>query len=108
MAQQPLFPRNPKDDPRQEAARKAALARGPVRMMARAEALVRVIVRLYLGLLVAALPWLGIWAENNLWTYSPVLVALAGNGFVRGLVSGLGLLNLWLAVVDARTARELF
>ena len=91
MAQQPLFPPNPKDDPRQ-----------------RAEALVRVIVRLYLGLLVAALPGLGIWAENNLWTYSPVLVTLAGNGFVRGLVSGLGLLNLWLAVIDARTARELF
>ncbi len=107
MAQQPLFPRN-SEDPRQEAARKAALARGPVRMMARAEALVRVVVRLYLGLLVAALPWLGVWAENNLWTYSPALFGLAGNGFFRGLVSGLGLLNIWLAVADARSARELF
>ena len=113
MAQQRnLFPPNPKETPREEAARRAAVAPGspnsPIRFLARTEALVRVVVRLYLGLLVTALPWLGVWAQNNLWTYNPALTALAGSGFVRGLVTGLGLLNIWMAVEDARTARELF
>ncbi len=101
MAQQPdLFTPNPKQAP-QPAGR-------PVRFLARTEALVRVVVRLYLGLLVTALPWLSVWAQNNLWTYNPALLSLAESGFVRGLISGLGLLNIWLAVEDARTARDLF
>ncbi len=109
MAQQSnLFPPNPSGDPRQDEARRTALRRGPVSMLVRIEALVRVIVRLYLGLLVTALPWLAVWAQNNLWTYSPILSVLAGNGFVRGVISGMGLLNLWMAIEDARSARELF
>ena len=109
MAQQRnLFPPNSKENAREEAARKAASSRGPIRFLARTEALVRVVVRLYLGLLVAALPWLSVWEQNNLWTYNPAMLTLAGSGFVRGLVTGLGLLNIWMAVEDARTARELF
>ncbi len=75
--------------------------------MARLEALIRVLVRLYLGLLVMALPWLQFWAQNNLFTYNSVLFLLAHNGFVRGMVSGLGLLNVILAVLEAKNAREL-
>ncbi len=75
--------------------------------MARIEAIIRVIVRLYLGLLVFALPWLPFWTQNNLFTYNPLLFTLAASGFVRGLFSGLGLLNIILAVVEAKHARAL-
>ena len=75
--------------------------------MARVEAIIRIVVRLYLGLLVLVLPWLAFWTQNNLFTYDPVLLSLASSGFVRGVVSGLGLLNIGLAVLDAKTAREL-
>ena len=65
--------------------------------MARVELVVRIVVQLYLGLLVLVLPWLGFWTQNNIWTYSPILLALGASGFFRGLVSGLGLLNILLA-----------
>ncbi len=64
----------------------------------------RILVQLYLGLLVLVLPWLAFWTQSNLWSYSPILLVLGGSGFFRGLVSGLGLLNLVLAVLTAKNA----
>jgi hypothetical protein len=63
----------------------------------RIELLVRVIVRLYLGLLIIVLPWMRFWTENGLFTYSRGTALLAASGFVRGVVSGLGVLNVALA-----------
>lgn len=74
--------------------------------MTRVEFGVRLVVRLYLGGLIFMLPWLGFWTQNNLFTYSPTLMALAGNGFVRGLVSGLGLLNIVLVLLELRAVRS--
>ena len=106
MAEQPnLFPPNPPDPIRPR--REAAPPGGRIHWMARVEAIIRILVRLYLGMLVMALPWLPYWAQNNLFTYSPGLLALAGSGFFRGVFSGLGLLNIILAIVEAKNAREL-
>lgn len=62
---------------------------------------VRVVVRLYLGLIVAVLPWTHFWNDNHLLLYVPHLSYLALNGFTRGVISGLGVLNLWIAVSEA-------
>jgi formate-dependent nitrite reductase membrane component NrfD len=109
MAQQPdLFPPNPRNPgPGAQPGRGSSASPQRVHWMARVEAIIRVVVRLYLGLLVLALPWLPFWTENNLFTYSPLLFTLATNGFVRGLFSGLGLLNVILAVLEAKHARAL-
>lgn len=136
MAQQPnLFPPNPPSQPRQgEAQPRSGEAPGspcssqgqassgraylgssgnsevstrPIPMLSRVEVIVRIIVRLYLGLLILALPWLPLWTQNNLFTYSPVLLTLSGSGFFRGMVSGLGLLNIILAAIEAKNAPEL-
>jgi hypothetical protein len=67
-----------------------------------AERLLRVIVRMYLGLLVCFAPWYPpAWDANPLFAHTPWLMALLTQGAVRGLVSGLGLLNLWIALHDA-------
>jgi hypothetical protein len=76
------------------------------------ELFVRVMLRLYIGLVVCYMPWSGriltflpwsdkLWDHNPLWHSFPVLGSLAAWGAVRGLVSGLGLLNLWIAFQDA-------
>ena len=62
---------------------------------------VRVVVRLYLGLIIVVLPWTHFWNNNHLLLYVPHLALLALNGVTRGIVSGLGLLNIWIAVDDA-------
>src|SRR5690242_6986013 len=62
---------------------------------------VRVIVRLYLGLILVVLPWTHFWNDNRLLLFIPHLPSLALNGITRGIVSGLGLLNIWIAIDDA-------
>jgi hypothetical protein len=67
-----------------------------------AERFLRVIVRMYLGLLVCCAPWYPpAWDNNPLFASSPWLTAFVTHGAVRGIVSGLGILNLWIAVRDA-------
>lgn len=57
---------------------------------------------MYLGLLVCCAPWYApAWDNNPLFSTSPSLQAFVAHGAVRGLVSGLGLLNLWIAMRDA-------
>lgn len=72
----------------------------------RIDLFLRVVVRLYLGLLVVALPWTHLWDENRLFSMVPQLAWFTANGAVRGIVSGLGLLNIWIAVSDAIHYRE--
>lgn len=72
----------------------------------RLDLFVRVIVRLYLGLIILVLPWLHLWDENRLLVVIPQLSPLALNGVTRGIVSGLGLLNLWIAIQDAIHYKE--
>jgi len=67
-----------------------------------AEKFLRVIVRMYLGLLVCCAPWYPpAWDNNPLFASSPWLASFVTHGAVRGLISGLGILNLWIAVRDA-------
>ncbi len=78
------------------------------RWLQRLDFFVRVIVRLYLGLIILVLPWpwLRIWDENHLLVIIPHLAPLFLNGVTRGLVSGLGLLNIWIAIHDAIHYKE--
>jgi hypothetical protein len=68
----------------------------------RLELFMRVAVRLYLGVFVLVLPWWPrFWDENPLFQLLPRLGELATYGSVRGIVSGFGLLNLWIAFHEA-------
>jgi len=71
------------------------------------ERVLRVLVRLYLGLLVCFAPWYPqAWDENLLFSQPPILHHIIVMGAVRGLVSGLGLLNLWIALSESLTSTK--
>lgn len=73
----------------------------------RAELFLRVLLRMYIGLAVCYVPWSrSFWDQNPLFVQFPTLSIYAANGAVRGLVSGLGLLNLWIAFHDALHHRD--
>ena len=72
----------------------------------RSELFLRVIVRLYIGIILVFLPWTHVWAFNRFFVYYAFIAHLTQNGAVRGLVSGLGLLNLWIAVSEAIHYKE--
>ena len=72
------------------------------RWLEKAELLLRVLLRMYIGLAVCYAPWSHtFWDQNPLFLQFPTLSIYAANGAVRGIVSGLGLLNLWIAFQDA-------
>jgi hypothetical protein len=67
----------------------------------------RVMLRIYIGLAVCYAPWSRIfWDQNPLFVQFPTLSIFTANGAVRGIVSGLGLLNLWIAFQDALRHRD--
>lgn len=62
---------------------------------------IRVVVRLYLGLVLIVLPWTPYWTNNPLLPMAPHLASIALFGATRGIVSGLGFLNIWIGIMDA-------
>jgi hypothetical protein len=56
---------------------------------------------LMVGVILVVAPWTALWETNYLLHPYPALRALLANAFVRGTVSGLGLVNLVLAVQEA-------
>ena len=68
------------------------------RWLVRIELLLRVMLRMYIGLAICYAPWSNtLWDQNPLFLQFPIVAAFAAHGAVRGVVSGLGLLNLWYA-----------
>jgi hypothetical protein len=53
------------------------------------------------GVLLVILPWRPEWTDNHLLMGSPGLRAFVANGFVRGLCSGLGVLDIWIGFSEA-------
>ena len=53
------------------------------------------------GVLLVILPWRPEWMDNRLLMVSPGLRALVANGFVRGICSGLGMLDIWIGFSEA-------
>lgn len=54
-----------------------------------------------LGVLLVILPWRPEWTDNYFLLGAPRLRAFVSNGFVRGLCSGLGLLDIWIGFGEA-------
>ena len=53
------------------------------------------------GVLLVILPWRPEWTDNHLLAGSPQFQAFLSQGFVRGLCSGLGVLDIWIGFWEA-------
>ena len=57
---------------------------------------------IYLGVIVTVLPWrASVWDQNLLFHAHPQLWAILKTGPARGVVSGLGLLDIWIGISEA-------
>jgi hypothetical protein len=54
-----------------------------------------------MGVLLVVLPWSLQWTDNRLLWGHPELRTFIGHGFVRGVCSGLGVLDLWIGFREA-------
>jgi hypothetical protein len=55
---------------------------------------------LEIGLLLVLIPWSRFWERNYFADVMPVVHFVITNNYVRGAVSGLGLINIWLALLE--------
>ena len=77
------------------------------RWLVRLELFLRVMLRMYIALAVCYAPWShSFWDRNPIFLEFPTLANIAMSGAVRGMVSGIGLLNLWIAFQDAIRHRD--
>lgn len=67
-------------------------------MMIRLFRVVWLLVWLELGLVLILVPWSSIWEQNYFLYQYPVLGFFANNSFTRGAISGLGIINVFLAL----------
>jgi hypothetical protein len=58
------------------------------------------------GVMLMIVPWRPEWSDNPLLLSYPALRDLVASGFTRGLVTGLGLLNVWIGFWEALQYRE--
>lgn len=69
--------------------------------------IIQVLFCIELGLLLAVLPWYGgVWNNNSLLFEHPQIRAIVQHNFVRGLVSGLGMVDIWLGIWEAVHYRD--
>jgi hypothetical protein len=67
---------------------------------------IRVVFYIELGMLLAVLPWTRLWTDNGLVSGLPKLREIMQMNFVRGLVSGIGLVDIWIGIWEAVRYRE--
>jgi hypothetical protein len=61
----------------------------------------------YLGVLVMILPWWPrVWDHNMFISSHPGLAVVMHNGAMRGFISGLGLLDIWIGISEAIHYRD--
>jgi hypothetical protein len=60
-----------------------------------------VLVSAVAGVLLIILPWTSEWADNYLLLSYPGLRTVVAHGFVRGVCSGLGMLDIWIGFWEA-------
>ncbi len=104
-----LFPEPPEPSP-DHAAEPAAASRSsklaPV-WLQRLSLFILVLFCVYLGVIVAVLPWYTqVWDHNSFFLAHPPLWAVLRLGWVRGVISGCGLLNIWIGISEAIHYRD--
>ena len=102
MSGQPQLYSSPEPAVQQEPSKRTA----PV-WLQRLSLFVLVLFCVYLGVLVMVLPWwTRVWDQNLYIQSHPALAAVLQNGAVRGLISGVGLLDIWIGVSEAVHYRD--
>ncbi len=59
-----------------------------------------------LGMLLSVLPWTRVWTDNSLLNAYPSLRTVFQNNFFRGVVTGLGLVDVWIGIWEAVHYRD--
>jgi hypothetical protein len=62
--------------------------------------LVQIVFFFEVGFVLTIVPWSTYWDRNYFADVLPALHAVITNNFIRGAVTGLGLVNVWMGIVE--------
>ena len=79
---------------------------GAALWLLRSWVVIRVAFFIELGMVLVVLPWTRGWAENHLLLAYPHIRLLLQNNFMRGLISGLGFLDIGFGILEAVRYKE--
>ena len=68
---------------------------------------IEVAIAVWAGMLVIVLPWTRLWTDNPLLNSFPALRLVLNQPFLRGMISGVGLVDVWMGFSDALHYRDL-
>jgi hypothetical protein len=61
----------------------------------------------YIGALLTVLPWMPRYFDSNGWMLAhPAVAAFLGRSWVRGILSGIGLIDIWIGVSELLHYRD--
>ena len=67
---------------------------------------IKVVIYIEIGMVLAILPWIRVWTDNGLILSFPHARAFLQQNFVRGLVTGIGLVDIWIGIWEAVHYRD--
>ena len=77
------------------------------RLWRRIQTIVFIVFCLEMGLVLLLLPWSELWSHNYFFSLAPNWSELFGSSYLRGAISGIGLINVWIALSEAWRLRSL-
>ena len=99
--QQDLFPPEASESAVSRRAPTARPANPPAPVwLQRLSIVILVVFCFYVGLLLFLLPWTRYWQENHYLLTMPSLGPLLNSGVTRGIISGLGLIDIWIGISE--------
>ena len=78
----------------------------PVRLWRRIQSIVFILFCLEMGVVLVLFPWSSLWDRNYFFTLAPQWSPLFSSSYLRGAISGVGVINVWIAVSEAWRLRS--
>ncbi len=77
------------------------------RLWRRIQTILFIVFCLEMGLVLVLFPWSSLWDRNYFFSLAPQWTVVFSSSYVRGAVSGVGLINVWIALSEAWRLRSL-
>jgi len=77
------------------------------RLWRRVQTVVFILFCLEMGLVLLLFPWSSMWDRNYFFTLAPGWALIFSSSYLRGAISGVGLINVWIALTEAWRMRSL-
>ena len=78
-----------------------------LRLWRRIQALLFILFCLEMGLVLILFPWSSLWDRNYFFSLAPQWSTIFSSSYLRGAISGIGLVNVWIALSEAWRLRSM-